>query len=111
MSNHGFPSKPIRLIHATLDGSKASILDSKILLTIVQVEQEAAHVLVVHLSPAIGLVLRDDLPAVLRDEFVLLGALLQEYSPPGHVRRCHQEMFICWVDKKSFYEIEPDLTT
>merc|ERR1719497_146233 len=40
---------------------------------IVEVEEKAAHVLVVHLPSSVCLVLRDDLPAVLGYELVLVG--------------------------------------
>ena len=59
-------------------------------LTVVQVEQERAHVLVVHLTSAIGLVLADDLAAVFGDELVLLYRILQKDAPAGDFARRQQ---------------------
>merc|ERR1719195_527559 len=42
---------------------------------VVEVEEEAAHVLVVHFPPPVGLVLRDDLPAVLGYKLVLVSKI------------------------------------
>lgn len=63
-------------------------------LTIVEIKQETAHVFIVNFSPSIGLVLRYNLPAIFRNELVLLGAVLQENAPTSHVRWRHQKMFI-----------------
>ena len=59
---------------------------------VVEVEQEAAHVLVVDLTASIRLVLGDYLATVLVDEIVLLARLLHEDAPPRHVRRRQQQM-------------------
>ena len=59
---------------------------------IVEVEEEAAHVLVVHLAPPVRLVLGDDLAAVLGDELVLVGKVLDEDPPAGHVGGRHVEL-------------------
>lgn len=59
-------------------------------LTVVKIEEERAHVLVVDLPSPVGLVLRDHLPAVLRYELVLVRRLLQEDAPAGHVTRRQQ---------------------
>ena len=56
---------------------------------VVQVEEEGAHVLVVHFAAPVCLVLRDDLSAILRDELVLVRKRLDEDSPTSDVRRCH----------------------
>lgn len=64
------------------------------IVTVVEVEEEGAHVLVVDLPAAVGLVLRDDLAAVLGDELVLVRSLLQEDAPPGHVARRQQQVLV-----------------
>lgn len=55
------------------------------ILTIVEIKQETAHVLIINFSPPISLVLGYNLAAILRNKLVLLGAILQENPPTGHV--------------------------
>jgi len=63
---------------------------------VVQIEEERAHVLVIDFATAIGLVLGNDLPTVLGDELILLGALLEEDAPAGNVRGSHEQVFV-WI--------------
>lgn len=63
-------------------------------LTVVEVEEEGAHVLVVDLPAAVGLVLRYDLPAVLGDELVLVRGFLEEDSPARHVAGSQQQVLV-----------------
>lgn len=55
------------------------------ILTIVEIKQETAHVLIINFSPPVSLVLGYNLAAILRNKLVLLGAILQENPPTGHV--------------------------
>ena len=59
---------------------------------VVEVEEEAAHVLVVNFAAPIGLVLRDDFAAIFRDELVFLGRFFQVDAPTGDVGRRQQKM-------------------
>lgn len=62
--------------------------------TVVEVEEEGAHVFVVDLPAAVRLVLRDHLAAVLGDELVLVGGFLQEDAPARHVGRSQQQVLV-----------------
>lgn len=61
---------------------------------VVEVEEEGAHVLVVDLPAAVGLVLRYDLPAVLGDELVLVRGFLEEDPPARHVAGSQQQVLV-----------------
>jgi len=56
---------------------------------IVEVEEEAAHVLVVHLAHPVRLVLGEDLAAVLGDYLVLVGKVIDEDPPAGRCELLH----------------------
>ena len=58
---------------------------------VVEVEEEGAHVLVVHLSSPVRLVLGDDLAAILGDKLVLVGKVFDEDAPAGNVGRGHEQ--------------------
>ena len=77
----------------------------KTTLTVVQIEKERAHVLVVNFASAIRLVLRNDLATIFRDKLVLLNRLLQENTPTSNVRRRHQQVLPCITH--SFVQIKP----
>ena len=53
-------------------------------LTVVQIEQKAARVLIVDLSSSFGLVLRYQFAAILRDEFIFLSRIFQENTPTSN---------------------------
>jgi len=59
---------------------------------IVKIEQEAAHVLVVNFSPAVRLVLRNDLSTVFANEFILFARHLDIDAPASHIRGGKQKM-------------------
>ena len=63
-------------------------------LTVIEIEEKRAHVLVIHLPSPISLVLSDDLAAVLGDELVLLRRVLEEDAPAGDVRGGHQQVLV-----------------
>lgn len=48
---------------------------------VVEVKKKAAHVFVIDFPAPVRLVLRDDFTAVLRNELIFLGAILQEDAP------------------------------
>ena len=52
---------------------------------VVQVEEEGRLVLVVHFSPAVCLVLGDDLSAVLGNKVIAAHGIPEEDPPPSHV--------------------------
>lgn len=60
----------------------------------VQVEEVARDDFVVDDASAVGLVLGDHLAAVLDDELVLLGAVLEDDAPPGHRRLNQLQMLL-----------------
>lgn len=60
--------------------------------TVVQVEEERAHVFVVDFAAPVGFVLRDNLAAVLGDELVLLDRLFDKDAPASDVGRRHQQV-------------------
>ena len=66
---------------------------------VVEVEQEGAGVLVVHLAAPVGLVLRDHLAAVLGNELVLLRRILEKDAPAGNVGRREQQALPCNDDE------------
>lgn len=66
-----------------------------LLRTVVQIEEETAHVLVVNFSASVGFVLGDDFAAILRYKLVLLRAVFQEDAPARYVARRHQQMLVC----------------
>ena len=59
---------------------------------VIEIEQEAAHVLVIDLSSPVGLVLGDDLPAIFRYELVLAGKVLDKDTPSSNIRGRHEKL-------------------
>lgn len=59
---------------------------------VVQVEKEARHVFVVNPSTSVCFILRDQLSAVFRDEFILLNRLFDERAPPSNIRGSQKQV-------------------